>query len=318
MIMIGYVLLFLSFFQTSPNCGCEDKPQIHVLAVVNGIKITKDHLSIDTRTQVSILQESVIEERSHAVNGLITKTLLEAEAKRRGLTPDKLYDVEVIAKIIPPTDEEVRAFYHQKRMNQDFKSVKNDIITQLKKEREGERVMMFANSLRVGAQVSVSEEPVTPPHTEADLDRVFATLNGVNITSRDIEESLFPLIFRVQKQVYALRKQDVDLRINDLLLEQEAKRLGTTPQDLLNQNVRSKIMMASEEQARAFYNQNKATLPGHFADHKVQIMQHLLAQELQKQVAAYAEQLRKNAAVQIYLTAPESPNLRQLCCNPVD
>ena len=318
MIMIGYVLLFLSFFQTSPNCGCEDKPQIHVLAVVNGIKITKDHLSIDTRTQVSILQESVIEERSHAVNGLITKTLLEAEAKRRGLTPDKLYDVEVIAKIIPPTDEEVRAFYHQKRMNQDFKSVKNDIITQLKKEREGERVMMFANSLRVGAQVSVSEEPVTPPHTEADLDRVFATLNGVNITSRDIEESLFPLIFRVQKQVYALRKQDVDLRINDLLLEQEAKRLGTTPQDLLNQNVRSKIMMASEEQARAFYNQNKATLPGDFADHKVQIMQHLLAQELQKQVAAYAEQLRKNAAVQIYLTAPESPNLRQLCCNPVD
>jgi hypothetical protein len=318
MIMIGYVLLFLSFFQTSPNCGCEDKPQIHVLAVVNGIKITKDHLSIDTRTQVSILQESVIEERSHAVNGLITKTLLEAEAKRRGLTPDKLYDVEVIAKIIPPTDEEVRAFYHQKRMNQDFKSVKNDIITQLKKEREGERVMMFANSLRVGAQVSVSEEPVTPPHTEADLDRVFATLNGVNITSRDIEESLFPLIFRVQKQVYALRKQDVDLRINDLLLEQEAKRLGTTPQDLLNQNVRSKIMMATEEQARAFYNQNKATLPGDFADHKVQIMQHLLAQELQKQVAAYAEQLRKNAAVQIYLTAPEPPNLRQLCCNPVD
>jgi len=318
MIMIGYVLLFLSFFQTSPNCGCEDKPQIHVLAVVNGIKITKDHLSIDTRTQVSILQESVIEERSHAVNGLITKTLLEAEAKRRGLTPDKLYDVEVIAKIIPPTDEEVRAFYHQKRMNQDFKSVKNDIITQLKKEREGERVMMFANSLRVGAQVSVSEEPVTPPHTEADLDRVFATLNGVNITSRDIEESLFPLIFRVQKQVYALRKQDVDLRINDLLLEQEAKRLGTTPQDLLNQNVRSKIMMASEEQARAFYNKNKATLPGDFADHKVQIMQHLLAEELQKQVAAYAEQLRKNAAVQIYLTAPESPNLRQLCCNPVD
>ena len=319
MIMIAYVLLFLlSLPQTSPDCGCEDKPQIHVLAVVNGIKITKEHLSIDTRTQVSILQESVIEERRHAVNGLITKTLLEAEAKRRGLTPDTLYDAEVMAKIIPPTDEEVRAFYHQKGMTQDFKSVKNDIITQLKKEREGERVMVFANLLRVGSQVSVSEQPVTPPHTEADLGRVFATLNGVNITSRDIEESLLPLIFRVQKQVYALRKQDVDLRINDLLLEQEAKRLGTTPQDLLNQNVRSKIMMATEEQARAFYNKNKATLPGNFADHKVQIIQHLLAQELQKQVAAYAEQLRKNAAVQIYLTAPESPNLRQLCCNPVD
>ena len=260
----------------------------------------------------------MIEARNHAINGLITKTLLQAEAKRRGLTTDKLYEVEVIAKIVQPTDEEVRAFYHQKRITQDFKSVKNDIITQLKNEREMERVIVFANSLRVGARVEVSEQPITPPQTEADLDRVFATLNGVNITSRDIEESLLPLIFRVQKQVYALRKQDVDLRINDMLLEQEAKRLGTTPQDLINRNVRTKIMMASEEEARAFYNKNKATLRGDFADHKVQIMQHLLAQELQKQILAYAEELRKNAAVQIYLTAPESPNLRQPCCNPVD
>ena len=298
------ISLLLSFSQTSQNCGCEDKPQINVLAVVNGIKITKQNLSIDTRTQVSLLQETVIEARNNAINGLITKTLLQAEAKRRGLTTDKLYEVEVIAKVVQPTDDDVRAFYQQKRITQDFKSVKNDIITQLKNEREMDRIIIFTNSLRVGARVEVSEQPVTPPQTEADLDRVYATLNGVNITSRDIEESLLPLISRVQKQVYALRKQEVDLRINDLLLEQEAKRLGTTPQDLINQNVRTRIMMASEEEARAFYNANKATLRGDFNDHKVQIMQHLLAQELQKQVLAYAAQLRKNAAVQIYLTAP--------------
>ena len=298
------ISLLLSFSQTSQNCGCEDKPQINVLAVVNGIKITKQNLSIDTRTQVSLLQETVIEARNNAINGLITKTLLQAEAKRRGLTTDKLYEVEVIAKVLQPTDDDVRAFYQQKRITQDFKSVKNDIVTQLKNEREMDRVIIFTNSLRVGARVEVSDQPVTPPQTEADLDRVYATLNGVNITSRDIEESLLPLISRVQKQVYALRKQEVDLRINDLLLEQEAKRLGTTPQDLINQNVRTRIMMASEEEARAFYNANKATLRGDFNDHKVQIMQHLLAQELQKQVLAYAEQLRKNAAVQIYLTSP--------------
>ncbi len=53
------------------------------------------------------------------------------------------------------------------------------------------------------AQVIVSDQPVTPPRTEADLSRVFATVNGVNITSRDIEQSLLPLIFQVQQQVYA-------------------------------------------------------------------------------------------------------------------
>ena len=122
--------------------------------------------------------------------------------------------------------------------------------------------VQFANALRVGAQVDVSDQPVTPPTTEADLERVFATVNGVNITSRDIEESLLPLIFNVQKRVYALRKQDVDLQINDLLLEQEAKRLGTTPRALIYQNVRTPII--TDKEARAFYKENKATLPGDY------------------------------------------------------
>ncbi len=79
--MICYLLLFSLFLSQTPNCGCEDKPQINVLAVVNGIKITKQDLSIDTRTQVVIAQESVIAARSQALNQLINKMLLEAEAK---------------------------------------------------------------------------------------------------------------------------------------------------------------------------------------------------------------------------------------------
>ena len=57
---------------------------------------------------------------------------------------------------------------------------------------------------------------------------------------------------------------------------------------------------------------------GDFAELKLQIMQFLMEQEERKLSLTYADELRKNAAVQIYLTAPESPNLRQLCCNPVD
>ena len=312
--------LFLSPIPQTPNCGCEDKPQINVLAVVNGVKITKQDLSIDTRTQVSLLQDTVIAARSLALSQQINKTLLEAEAKRRGLTPAKLLELEVNAKIVKPTEKEARAYYdHNKsRTAQDFKRVKNDVIAQMMKERETLRAREFANALRVAAQVTVSDERVTPPTTEADLSRVFATVNGVNITSRDLEQGLLPLIFQVQQQVYALRKRDLDLKINDLLLEQEAKRLGTSQQTLINQNVRMKVPIITDEQARAFHNQNKSTLRGDFSALKFQIVQYLLQQEQQKLSLAYAEQLRKAAAVQIYLTAPESPNLRQLCCNPVD
>jgi hypothetical protein len=315
--------LFLSPFvaiSQTPNCGCEDKPQISVLAVVNGVKITQQDLSIDTRTQVSLIQETVIAVRSHALNELINKTLLEAEAKRRGLTPAKLLELEVNARIVTPTEDEARAYYDQNKNRdaQDFKRVKNALIAEMMKERETLRAREFANALRVAARVAVSEETVTPPTTEADLSRVFATVNGVNITSRDIEESLLPLIAQVQRQVYDLRKKDLDLKINDLLLEQEALRLGTSQKALIDQNVRMKVPIITDEQARAFHNENKARLQGNFSALKFQIVQHLLAQEHQKLSLAYAAQLRKGSAVQIYLTPPGSPDLRQLCCNPVN
>jgi len=136
--------------------------------------------------------------------------------------------------------------------------------------------------------------------------------------AREVETALLPLIFQVQQQAYTLRKRDVDLRINDILLEQEAKRLGTTPQALIDSHVNTKLHIVTEEQARAYYKANKAQLKGDFADVKVMLLQYLLEQERQKVLAAYAEELRKNAAVQIYLTEPRPPKLRQLCCNLVD
>jgi hypothetical protein len=187
------------------------------------------------------------------------------------------------------------------------------------KEQENLREREFANALRIAAQVQVSEEFVTPPTSEEDLSRVFATVNGVDITSRDIEEGLLPLIGRVQQQVYDLRKKDLDLKINDLLLEQEAKRVGTSAKALIDQNVRMKVPIITDEQARAFHNEHKKSLPGDFKDLKFQIVQFLMQQEQQKLSLAYAEQLRRASAVQIYLTPPQQPpDLRQLCCNPVD
>src|SRR6185312_5302362 len=102
------------------------------------------------------------------------------------------------------------------------------------------------------------------------------------------------------------RKQDLDLRINDVLLEQESKRLGMSPEALLEQNVKMRVPIVSEEQARAFYNANKKSLQGDFDKLKLQIMQVLMEQEQRKLFLTYAEQLRKGAAVQIYLTQPES------------
>ena len=310
-------LLWLLLFQ-GPNCGCEQKPEINVLAVVNGVKITRKDLSIDTLTQVSIVQHTVIVARSRQLELKINDLLLEMEAKRRGITTTELLETGVTSKVAPPTEAEAKAIYEQNdNRKQSFNSVKNNIMAQLRTERIAARVREFANTLRAGAKIEIVNQQVTPPTNEAELGRVFATVNGMNITSSDIETALLPLIFQVQQQVYALRKSDVDLRINDILLEQEAQRLGTTPQALIDSHVNTKIQIATEEQARAYYNANKAQLKGDFSDVKVMIMQYLLELEKRKALLAYAEQLRKASAVQIYLTEPKPPNVRQLCCNLV-
>lgn len=321
MILLLTILLYaVSAPAQTPNCGCEDKPQINVLAVVNGVKITRQDLSVETRTQVNAVQDSVIAARSQALNLLISKALLDAESKRRGLTNTKLIEAEVTAKVISPTEADARAFYNEnkERIGKDFKSVKKDILAQMKSEREVTRAKEFANALRVAAQVSVAEQQVTPPENEEDLARVYATVNGVNITSLDIEQSLLPLIYEVQKQVYVIRKRDLDLKINDMLLEAEAKRLDTTPTALVNQNVRAKMQIVSEEQARTFYNEHKSEMDGDFSKLKTDIFQFLQSEEERKRAAVYAEELRKAAAVQMYLTEPTLPNVRQLCCNPLD
>ena len=322
-IRINPWLLFLlvsTAFSQTPNCGCEQKPQLNVLAVVNGVKIRQQDLNIDTRTQVSLAQETVITARARELDRQITQMLLDAEAKRRGLTSSVLLVLEVTARVPEPTEADARAFYEQNksRIRQSFNRVKKDIIAQLHGERLNVRAIQYANALRAGAQITMSNMQVTPPENEADLSRVFATVNGVNITSQDIEKSLLPLIFMVQEQVYKIRKRDLDIRINDLLLEQEAKRLGTTPKALIDLNVRTKVPIVSEEQARTYYKEQKALFQGKFSEHKFQIMQYLQEQQGQKWFVAYAEELRKGAAVQIYLTAPTQPDLRQLCCNPVD
>ena len=314
------LILASTAFSQTPNCGCEQKPHPNVLAVVNGVKITQRDYSIDTRTQVSLAQETVITARAQELNRQINQLLLATEAKRRNLPKETLLVLEVKARVPEPTEAEARAFYEQNkdRIRRSFGSVKKDIRAQMKSERENVRAYQYVSALRAGAKIDVSNMQVTPPENEADLSRVFATVNGVNITSKDIEESLLPLIFMVQQKVYQLRKGDLDVRINDLLLEQEAKRLGTTPKALIDLNVRTKVHIVSEDQARAFYKEQKSNFKGSFSEHKFQIMQFLQGQESEKISAAYAEELRKGAAVQVYLIPPAQPDLRQLCCNPVD
>ena len=311
-ILAGLLVMFgavSSLAAQTVDCGCEEKPLPEILGVVNGVKITKQDLSPETRARVEELQRQVVEARQRELDLQIDSLLLESEAKKRGVTPSQVIKDEVIAKVQTPTDADAQAFYESNKASfkTEFKDEKANIVEYLRYQRQQQEAKKLADQLRAAAQVKVLGSSATPPATNADRARVLAIVNDKQITQGDIETSLRPLIFTVQEQVYALRKQDLELKVNDTLLTQAAQKKGITTRALLEAEVNAKVPEVTDAQAQAFYDQNKDRISGEFAQLKPQIIQYIRENKEQEATLAFAEQLRRASTLQINITAPESP-----------
>jgi protein-disulfide isomerase/transcription termination factor NusB len=291
------------------DCGCEAAPLPEVLATVNGLRITKGDISPEAQERIAQLQQQVIVARTRELELQINSALLETEAKRLGVTTQQVLQTEVIAKTVDPTDAEAQAFYDQNkaRIPAEFVAVKDDIKGYLRDQQQRELARKLSDRLRAGADVKVLASDVMPPANAAARARLFATVGARRITSADIEDSLRPLVFSVQQQAYDLRRQEIELKINDALLNQEAQKRQMTPRALLDAEVDSKVPTVTEAQAQEFYNQNKERINGDFAKVKDQVVQYLKEQEGRKMLIAYAGRLRQSASVQTFLDAPEPP-----------
>jgi protein-disulfide isomerase len=294
------------------DCACESAPLPEVLATVNSTRITKVDLSSEVRERVAQLQQQVIEARRRELDLQINSALLEAEAKRLGVTSQQLLRTEVVAKTKEPTDAEAQSFYDQNRarITGEFAALKEEIKSYLRDQRQRELARALSERLRAATPVKVLAQEATPPATAADRARLLATVGAQRITSADIEDSLLPLVFEVQRQVYELRRQEVELRINDALLTQEAQKRQVTPRALLDAEVDAKVPAVTDAQAREFYDQNKERVNGEFEQIKDQIARYLKDREAQRLTAAYAGRLRQSAAVQTFLAAPVAPVIK--------
>jgi len=306
-----FVLLIMSVL-TAPvaaqvaDCGCEDKPLPEILGVVNGVKITKQDLSPETRARVEQLQGQVVEARERELDLQIDSMLLETEAKKRGVTPSQVIKDEVVAKMQAPTEADAQAFYEKNKptIQAEFKDEKNNILEFLRYQRQQELAQKLAERFRATAQIKILAKPSAPPANDADRARVLAVVNDKQITLGNIEDSLRPLIAKVQEQVYKLRKQDLELKVNDTLLSQEAQKKGVTTRALLDAEVSAKVARVTDAEAQAFYDQNKERISGDFAQTKAQIVEYMQEGKEQEATIAFAAQLRRASTVQINLPAP--------------
>lgn len=316
--VVLFVYLITCSTALAQDCGCEGKPLPEVLSIVNGVKITAKDLDPDTHARVTELKRQVVEARKAELDLQINTRLLDAEAKKRTISPTKLLEEEVVKKITEPTEADARALYNEQKARLtgseqlvEFDQVKDRIIAHLRSERRQEVAKKFAERLRVAADLKLLVDTATPPAKPSDRQRLFATFNNQQITSADIEDSLQPVIFKVQEQMYELRRRDLNRKINDVLLAQEAQKRHVTTRSLLDTEVNSKMPVFTEAEAQKFYDTNKDKLNGAFTDLKDQILRHLQNKEKEKLQLAFADTLRKTAVIEDFLTPPEPKLAKQ-------
>jgi hypothetical protein len=289
------------------ECACESQVLPSVLAMVNGVTITPRDIEKATGERVRDLQKQVIESRRRELDLQINSKLLVAEAKKRGMTTAKLLEQEVVAKVKAPTQAEAQTFYDQNktRIEGDFNSVKDDVVKYLTDDRQRTEAKKFADGLRAASNTVVKVPHAVAPRNDSERAQVLAVVDGVNITSGDVEDSLKTLIVDVQEKVYNLRKAELDLTINDTLLAQEAQKRKITTNALLDAEVKPK--QVTDDQARAFFEQNKERVSGDFAQTKDSIISYLQQTEQRIAERAFVGKLRAAASLQIFLKAPQSP-----------
>lgn len=294
------------------ECYCEPGGLPEVLAEVGADKITSAEVEALITDRVRELKQRVIQTRARELYLQINTRLLEAEARRQGKSASMLINEEIVAKLNEPTEAEAQTFYTQnkERIRQDFQTVKPQIIKHLRDTRQRDEAKKLADRLRASAQIVINEKDAPLPGQPLVRTFVLATVNGAPITVGDIEDSLRPLIFNVQTELYALRKQAVEVKLNDLLLKREAQARKLTPAALIEAEATAKAKKMTDADALAFFEERRQEIGGEFEPQKQQLLVFLQEREERRAEAAFAERLRRAAAPKIFLREPEPPVYR--------
>jgi protein-disulfide isomerase len=278
------------------------------LAVVNNQTIT--FADIDPRAQqvVASLPQEIINARRRLLDAQINALLFQAEAKRRNVTIEQLLDVEVNQRVVYPTEDEIKAFYDTNRDSigaADLQSVRTQIINYIRNERAQKLAADFANRLRTTHAVKMGVADVNAPNLPPST--ALASVDGQTVTAGFLDERLKPFIYQMQMQVYETERNAVDAKINDYLLNEDAKRRKTTPQEIVEAEIIKKTGQPTDADIMKFYEQNKEQLGNNFEVARPQIIELLKQQEQARLESQLAQNLRKGAAIRILFSEPNPP-----------
>jgi protein-disulfide isomerase len=143
------------------------KPK-ETVAIAGGEAIYEDDLLPAVQAQLIKLRNQEYELKKKVLDSLIEQKLLQAAARKKATTPEKLLQQEVDAKVAEPTEGELRAYYLGQKGNRPFDEIKDQLLSGLKQARIQEARQDYLKQLRKDADVKVL---LAPPKVQVGYDR---------------------------------------------------------------------------------------------------------------------------------------------------
>jgi protein-disulfide isomerase len=223
--MKRFAILFSGFFLAAIGAAQSSAPAKNdpPLATVDGQKLTEEDLAPYVQSQLRPLREQEYQIKKKALDSLINQKLVDVEAKKKGLTTEKLYEQEVDAKVPEPTDVEVSAIYavQKEQINRPFDEVKAQLQQTLRRAKVQQARQDYSTRLREQAKVTVF---LSAPRMEVGFDPARVRGNPkAKVMIVEFSDFQCPFCSQVQgtlKNVLAKHEGDLAIAFRDMPVTQ--------------------------------------------------------------------------------------------------
>jgi protein-disulfide isomerase len=281
------------------DCGCDEAvaPGPQVWAVFDGTKVFDTDVKSAIAAQIDPLLKQLKDMRQQGLEDLVNSRLIDKEAKAAGVNRVEFIRQRVDSKLLAPTDADVQTFIEKNKatLNRDPNApdLRRDVALFLKDQNRINAIRNLGMELRKKYPVNILPEIGSNP----DPNRVVAILDQVPLRRSEWDEAIKGASYDLKLQILNIRKDGVDRRINQILLEKEAVKRGLTLQALFSKEVLDKAPLVTVEQADAFYQANKGQFQQPLDQVRSNLMIWLRQQNITQQEQRLTAELRKNVSV---------------------
>jgi protein-disulfide isomerase len=277
------------------------------LVTVNGQTFTTADLPPALRQEVAQVEDRIAEARKGVLELQINTILLAVESRKRRIDTHRLYEIEVVRRIPPITQAQVKKFIDENRdefEGRDVATANQQVVAYLREEAEAKLADALVKRLRKTNPVVIGVDLNAPT---LSANSVVATIGGQPLKADVLIERLKPIVYRLRIEAYELTKRQTDQLINDNLLLEEARNRQIGPEQIVREEVSDKVRPPTETEVAKFYNDNKARIAGDLNSVRNQVANYLQEQSRQRLEEELSARLRQSADIRWHLVEPAQP-----------